>query len=66
MCCGAQLSRLVVDDCAKVDDDAMTAVIEGCPLLTFFSARRCPLITHITLYLLGITFSLLPLPSSFT
>jgi hypothetical protein len=31
----------------------MTSLIEGCPLLTLFSARHCRSITHATLYLLG-------------
>lgn len=40
----------------------MTSLIEGCPLLTLFSARRCRSITHATLYLLGTPSA--PSPSS--
>jgi len=47
------LSKLTIDGCEKLNDDAMTSLIEGCPLLTLFSARHCRSITHATLYLLG-------------
>jgi len=48
-----QLTHLVVDDCSNLEDFSMTAIIEGCPLLTDFSARRCLSITSTTLHSLG-------------
>jgi len=53
ICFFNQLTHLVVDDCSNLEDFSMTAIIEGCPLLTDFSARRCLSITSTTLHSLG-------------
>ncbi len=51
------LTRISLDDCVKLSDSTVSALVFGCPLITYFSAQNCLLLTEASLLYLGTSLS---------